>query len=281
MSGSANTAADVCYRHPNRQSFVLCQRCGRTICADCQTPAAVGFHCPECMKESRQTAPKTKSAVVVALRPGSSAPVVTWTIIVVCVVVYIAQILSNGPLTAALFYAPALTEWQPWRMLTALFVHDPSNFLHPLLNLLSLYFIGPPLELALGRWRFLALYLLSGFGGSVAVLLLAPTTGVVGASGAIFGLLGAFFLIQRRLGGNSVQIIFVIGVNLLLGFIIPRIAWEAHIGGLVVGGIVGLVFLRTRPAAKRKEQLLLLFFVLVGLVVLTVIGVGLLQSRIA
>jgi membrane associated rhomboid family serine protease len=281
MTEATSTPTDVCYRHPKRQSFVLCQRCGRTICADCQTPAAVGFHCPECMKEARQTAPRTKPAVVTAFRPGSSAPVVTWTIIALCAVIYIAQLVTGGVVTNALFYAPVLTEAQPWRMLTSLFVHSPTSFLHPLFNLYSLFIIGPPLEFALGRWRFLALYLLSGLGGSVAVLLLAPTTGVLGASGAIFGLLGAFFIIQRRLGGNSIQIVVVIGINLLLGFIIPNIAWEAHIGGLIVGGIVGLVFLATRSTAKRNQQLLMLFAIFVGLVVLTVIGFGLLVNRLA
>lgn len=281
MSGASSTSADVCYRHPNRQSFVLCQRCGRTICGDCQTPAAVGYHCPECMKEARQSAPRTKPAVVTAFRPGSSTPVVTWTVIAICVVVYIAQLLSNGAVTNALFYAPVLTEVQPWRMLTSLFVHSPQSFFHLAFNMYSLFIIGPALELALGRWRFLALYLLSGLGGSVAVLLLAPTSGVLGASGAIFGLLGAFFVIQRRLGGNNLQLVIVIAINLALGFIIPNIAWQAHVGGLVVGGIVGLVFLRTRASAKRNEQTLLLFSVLVGLVVLTVIGFGLLQNRIA
>lgn len=280
MTDSSTTASDVCYRHPKRQSFVLCQRCGRTICADCQTPAAVGFHCPECMKESRQSAPRTRPAVVTAFRANSSTPVVTYSIIAICVVVYIAQLLSNGAVTNALFYHPVLTETQPWRMITSLFLHSPLSYLHIIFNMFSLFVIGPPLELALGRWRFLALYLLSGLGGSVAVLLMAPTTGVLGASGAIFGLLGAFFIIQRRLGGRNMQIIVVIGINLVIGFIIPNIAWQAHVGGLVVGGLVAFVLLRTRQSSKRNEQLLLLFSVFVGLVVLTVVGVILLHNRL-
>ncbi|MBB5633149.1 membrane associated rhomboid family serine protease [Cryobacterium mesophilum] len=280
MTDSSTTASDVCYRHPNRQSFVLCQRCGRTICADCQTPAAVGFHCPECMKEARQSAPRTRPAVVTAFRANSSTPVVTYSIIALCVVIYIAQLLSNGAVTAALFYHPFLTETQPWRMITSLFLHSPQTYLHIIFNMFSLFVIGPPLELALGRWRYLALYLLSGLGGSVAVLLLAPTTGVLGASGAIFGLLGAFFIIQRRLGGRNMQIIVVIGINLVIGFVIPNIAWQAHVGGLVVGGLVAFVLLRTRPTRKRNEQLVLLFSVFVGLVVLTVIGVMLLHNRL-
>ena len=162
-------------------------------------------------------------------------------------------------------------------MLTALFLH--GSFLHILFNMYSLLIFGPILEHALGRWRFLALYLLSGLGGSIAVLLIAPGIAVVGASGAIFGLLGAFFVIQRKLGGNSLQLVIVIGLNLVIGFVIPSIAWQAHVGGLVVGGLVAFVFLRTRAAQKRNEQFLLLFGVLVGLVVLTVVGVILLHAR--
>lgn len=281
MSDVSHDPANYCYRHPDRQSFVLCQRCGRTICGECQTPAAVGFHCPECMREARQSAPKTKPRVVTALRSGSNAPVVTWTIIGLCVIVYLLQLVTQGAVTNALFYHPVLTEYQPWRMLTSLFVHSEQSFLHIVFNMYSLLIFGPILERALGRWRFLALYLLSGLGGSVAVLLIEPRIGVLGASGAIFGLLGAFFVIQRRLGGNSLQLVIVIGLNLVIGFVIPQIAWQAHIGGLIVGGITALVFLRTREALKRNEQRLLLAAILAGLIVLTVIGVILLHARLA
>lgn len=277
MTEPNTESSDYCYRHPKRQSYILCQRCGRTICPDCQTPAAVGFHCPECMKEARQSAPRTKSRAVTAFRPGSTVPVVTYSIIALCVVVYIAQLLSNGVVTNALVYWAPLTEYQPWRMLTSLFVHSPGTFLHILFNMYSLFIIGPILERAIGRLRFLALYLLSGVGGSVAVLFLTPDTPVLGASGAIFGLLGAFFIIQRRLGGNSLQIMIIIGLNLAIGFIIPNVAWQAHVGGLVVGGLAALVLLRTSARAKRREQILLLFAILVGLVALTVVGVRLLH----
>jgi membrane associated rhomboid family serine protease len=166
-------------------------------------------------------------------------------------------------------------------MLTSLFVHSDQSFLHIIFNMYSLLIFGPILERALGRWRFLAQYLLSGLGGSVAVLLIEPRIGVLGASGEIFGLLGAFFVIQRRLGGNSLQLVIVIGLNLVIGFVVPQIAWQAHIGGLIVGGITALVFLRTREARKRNEQRLLLAAILAGLIVLTVIGVILLHARLA
>ena len=194
---------------------------------------------------------------------------------------FIVQYLSGGPdagaATQLLIYYPPFTEFEPWRMLTALFLH--ANVLHILFNMYALFIFGPILEHGLGRWRFLALYLLSGLAGSVAVLFLAPGIAVLGASGAIFGLFSAFFVIQRHMGGNSLQMLIVIGLNLAIGFIVPQVAWQAHVGGLVVGALVALVFLRTRPLAKRNEQFLLLGAVLAGLIVLTVVGVMILHAR--
>lgn len=219
-----------------------------------------------------------------AFRGGSTAPVVTWSLIGACILVFIVQLVTGGSslrgaVTAAWVYYPPFTEFQPWRMLTSLFLH--GSFLHILFNMYSLFIFGPIMERALGRWRFLVLYLVSGFGGSVAVLLIAPQIAVLGASGAIFGLLGAFFVIQRRLGGNSIQLIIVIGLNLVMGFVIPNVAWQAHVGGLVAGGLTALVFLKTRQERKRNEQLLLLGAVVVGLIALTVLGAILLPARFA
>lgn len=206
------------------------------------------------------------------LRSVTDQPVVTWSIIALCVVVYILQVIPGSPVTNALLYYAPYTYAQPWRMITALFVHSPSSVLHLLFNMYSLFVIGPLLERMVGRVRFLALYLLSGFGGSVAVLLLAPGTPVVGASGAIFGLLGAFFVIQRRLGGNSVQILVVIGLNLVIGFVPgTNIAWQAHVGGLVIGALVALVYLRTRRVSQRTVQIISVTGIFVGLVALTLL----------
>ena len=160
-------------------------------------------------------------------------------------------------------------------MLTSLFVHSQGSLFHILFNMVSLFVIGPILERALGRVRFLVLYLLSGLGGSGAVLLLAPGTPVVGASGAIFGLLGAIFIIQRRLGGNTTQLLVVIALNLAIGFLPgTNIAWQAHLGGLIVGALVALIYLRTRREDQRRLQVLLTAGVLAGLVVITMVGVA-------
>lgn len=269
LGGAAPEAgASVCYRHPDRRSFVRCQRCGRTICGDCQSPAAVGVHCPECTAAARAAAPRRPSAIARAFRPGSRTPVVTYSILAVTIGVFVLQQLTGGAVTQLLLYWPPLTTIEPWRMLTAALVHSERSIFHILFNMYSLFVLGPLLEGLIGRARFLAVYAFSAFGGSLAVLYLAPNQAVVGASGAIFGMLGAFFVIQRRLGGQSRQLIVLIGLNLVIGFVVPGISWQAHIGGLVVGALVALIMIRTRRRDQRRRQNVLL----VGLGLLLVIA---------
>ncbi|MCU1440297.1 MAG: hypothetical protein JWP85_1294 [Rhodoglobus sp.] len=269
MTSAPDRSANYCYRHPDRQSFVLCQRCGRTICPQCQTQAAVGVHCPECVKEARGSAPRTKPRIAGAFRSGSGRPVVTWSIIAVSVLVFALQNIPGSPVNTFGVYRPVLTLLLPWTMITSVFLH--ASILHILFNMYSLFIFGPILERAIGRGRFVALYLISGFGGSVAVLLLNPAGGVLGASGAIFGLMGAFFVIQRRLGGNNIQIIIVIGINLVAGFVIPGISWQAHVGGLLAGAAVAFVYLQTRREAQRWTQVLLVTGIVIALIAITAV----------
>lgn len=274
MTNEPGRSANFCYRHPDRQSYILCQRCGRTICPQCQTQAAVGVHCPECVKEARATAPRTRPAILTALRPGGSQPVVTWSLIAACVIVWVLQILPGSTITQQFLYFPPYTVIEPWRMITNLFLHSQGSFLHLGLNMFSLYLFGPMLERMLGRGRFLALYLLSGFGGSVAVLLISPNTAVLGASGSIFGLLAAFFVIQRKLGGNSVTLGVVIALNLVIGFLPgTNISWQAHVGGLVVGAAVAVIYLRTRRIDQKVIQIASLVGVFATLVAVTIVRV--------
>jgi membrane associated rhomboid family serine protease len=268
-SGAPSDSANYCYRHPDRQSFVLCQRCGRTICPECQTQAAVGVHCPECVREGRASLPRRTPRVANAFRSTSSQPVVTYSLIGVSVLVFVLQNIPGSPVTFYGVYRPVLTLVEPWTMITALFLH--ASILHILFNMYSLFVFGPILERMLGRARFLALYLIAGFGGSVAVLLLSPGGGVLGASGAIFGLMGAFFVIQRRLGGNNIQILIVIAINLAAGFFLSGISWQAHVGGLVAGALVALIYLRTRNALQRNLQILLVAGLVVVLIGITVV----------
>ncbi|MFT2707771.1 rhomboid family intramembrane serine protease [Clavibacter zhangzhiyongii] len=276
MTDSPRTAADRCYRHPDRQSFVLCQRCGRTICPECQTPAAVGVICPEDMKEQRRTAPRTRAPFVTRMT-RSSAPVVTYAIMAVCAVVWILQVLPlvGDLVTTSLWFAPvygslASGDYEPWRMLTSAFTHSPSSILHIVLNMLSVFVFGRVLEPMLGRARFLALFLVSALGGSLGVELIGaamgePLQAVVGASGAIFGLMGGYFVLARKLGGNVGPLLGVIVLNLLLGFVIQGVSWQAHVGGLVTGAVVALVLLRTRAERQRGTQIGALVGLAVGI----------------
>ena len=275
MSDPTAERSNSCYRHPDRQSFVLCQRCGRTICGECQTPAPVGVICPECMREQRATAPRTKPAILTRARSaaGRGAPVVTYSLIGITVAVYLLQLVPGLAITDRLLYAGVYSipgNFEPWRMITSLFVHSTGLIFHVLLNMYTLWIFGQLLEGLLGRWRFLSLYLISGLAGSVGVLWLGdPRTGVVGASGAIFGLLGAFLVIQRRLGGDATQLLILLGINLVIGFIPGfNIAWQAHLGGLVGGALVGLIFVETRKRDQRGLQIGLLVALTVVLIVL-------------
>ncbi|MFC9917235.1 rhomboid family intramembrane serine protease [Agromyces binzhouensis] len=276
MSDPAPERASTCYRHPDRQSFVLCQRCGRTICGECQTPAPVGVICPECMREQRASAPRTKPAVLTRARAaaGRGAPVVTYSIIGITLAVYLLQLIPGLAITDRLLYAGVYSlpfNFEPWRMITSMLVHSTNLIFHVALNMYTLWIFGQLLENVLGRWRFLSLYLISGLGGSVAVLWLSdPRTGVVGASGAIFGLMGAFLVIQRRLGGNATQLLILVGINLVIGFVPGfRIAWQAHLGGLVVGALVGLIYVETRKRDQRTLQVVLLAALVLVLLILS------------
>ncbi|PJJ65284.1 rhomboid family intramembrane serine protease [Compostimonas suwonensis] len=276
MTEAPASRDNYCYRHPDRQSFVLCQRCGRTICPECQTQGAVGVICPECMKEQRQSAPRIKKRRVLTRLTGEGRPTVTYVLIAVTILVFVLQLIPGLGVTQALQYAGVYSTpvlFEPWRLLTAVFVHSTSFYLHVLLNMYTLWIFGRLLESYLGHIRFLSLYLISGLAGSVGVLLLAdPRVPVVGASGAIFGLMGAFFVIQRRLGGNSAQLLVLLAINLVIGFIPGfNIAWQAHLGGLVGGALVGLIFTETRRRNQKGLQITLLVALAVVLIVASVI----------
>lgn len=272
MTDAGGDRSNYCYRHPDRQSYVLCQRCGRTICGECQTPAPVGVICPECMRESRASGPHTRPETIrrIGYLGRSGQPVMTYAIMAVCVFVYILQSIPGlgSHITDALLYAGVFSypsgtvidaSFEPWRLLTSVFVH--GSILHIALNMYTLWVFGQILEPLIGKWRYLALFLISGVAGSVGMLVLAPNTGAIGASGAIFGLFGALVVIQRKLGGPVRQLIVLIAINLALGFF-PifgvQIAWQAHVGGLVGGLVAGVIMAETRRLSQRPLQIGLL-----------------------
>ncbi|WP_214467444.1 rhomboid family intramembrane serine protease [Microbacterium flavescens] len=277
---------NFCYRHPDRQSFVLCQRCLRTICPECQTPAAVGVICPECLRDQQKSAsPAQRKAErrwsrSRAVTVSDTRPIVTYSIIGITLFVYLLTLIpgiGSSLQQSLLYFAPALYpeltgRFEPWRLLTAALVH--GSFFHVGLNMLALWMIGRSLEPLLGRWRFLTLYVLSALGGSVAVTLLSFLTPVVGASGAIFGLFGALFVIGRHIGANIGGIAIILGVNLAIGFIPGfNVSWQAHVGGLLTGLLVAFIFTRTRSRQQRALQVGLLVAVFAALVALLFVPV--------
>lgn len=196
-------------------------------------------------------------------RPGGR-PYVTFTLIGICVAVYLAQ-LVDGQVTVNLMFAPLLAETEPWRFLTAAFAHSPNSFMHIGFNMFALWITGQYLEPLLGRAKFLGLYLISAIGGSVGVLLLADlpdrlgeasgwTTPTVGASGAVFGLFAAMLVLNRHLGRETGGILAILVINTVLGFVLPNIAWQAHLGGAITGAALAVILAFLAPTGQTVEQ---------------------------
>lgn len=240
----------VCPRHPDRVSYVRCQRCGSPVCPQCQRPAAVGVLCPDCadaaQRASRATAPR---GALGARTTGQ--PVVTITVIALCVLVYLGQMIAPQIVEQLLIFAPVRALAMPWTFLTAGFLH--GSITHLLLNMVALWMVGRYLEQSMGHWRYLGVYLVSILAGNTAVLLLAApmsvswVTPVLGASGGIFGLFGSLFVVNRRLGLDSSPVIVLIGLNLIITFLYPNISWQGHLGGLVLGTATTAVLFALRP----------------------------------
>ena len=250
-----SSAAPTCYRHPGRETYISCQRCGRPICPDSMIPAAVGFQCPECVRGGQKAMRQGRTPL--GGRVASNPHAVTYALIGLNCLFYLGEIASSafvnrfeqiglaleGPNSAP--HVVGIAHGQYYRLLTSMFLHEPPSsgglfFLHILFNMWALYVVGPPLEALLGRVRFAAMYLLAGLAGSVfAYLLTAPNVAELGASGAIFGLFGALLVVGRKLRLNIQPIAVIIGLNLVLSFSVSGISWQAHIGGLIAGAALG------------------------------------------
>jgi membrane associated rhomboid family serine protease len=229
-----------CYRHTDRETYISCQRCGRPICPDCMRAASVGFQCPECVAEGRSSTPRARTVYGGAVRASDNA--VTLVLIGINVAVFLAVLVTGGIgsalLNTTVMFPLGVAEGQWWRLLTSVFLHEAM--LHLLFNMVALWVFGPVMERLLGRARFLALYLLSGLAGSVAVYLLSPpTTPTLGASGAVFGLLGAALVVTVRRGYDASWLLGLLGINLVITFTVGSISWQGHLGGLVCGLVLG------------------------------------------
>jgi len=249
--------APRCYRHPDRETWVSCTRCERPICPDCLRPAAVGFHCPQCVAEGQASTrqARTQYGGRVVERTGL-VTVVLATLNIVAYVITAAT--SSGGLqrnTASRLFneidlVPVLVAaGEYWRLLGAAFLH--VGLLHLVFNMIALAVVGPGLERVFGHWRFLALYLLSALGGSLAVYLFGDPFGpVAGASGAIYGLFAASVIVLRNLGLDPRAMLVTIGLNLAISFA-PGISLLGHLGGLIVGALTALVLVYAPRGANR------------------------------
>lgn len=260
-----HTGLARCYRHPMRETGVRCVRCDRPICPDCMRPASVGFMCPDDVKLGAASIRQPRTAVGASV-PRSATPLVTYVLIAVNVALFL---LTFGTTNVGILHNQAGGLYQNWilvpslvvqsheylRLLTGAFLH--LNLLHIAFNMIALYVLGPPLEALLGRWRFLAVYLLSALGGSVAVLLLSPlNTATVGASGAIFGLFGAALLLYRQLRIDVRSLLMTLAINLVITFTLPFISWQGHVGGFLVGALAGAAIggLPTRTPRRLETR---------------------------
>lgn len=264
------TAVPTCYRHGDRETYLRCSRCDRPVCPDCMRGAPVGQHCLECVAAAgRGTRPaRTVFGGAVRSRPAA----ITRALIVINVLVFLAELGSGGLEVRFGMWPRAVADGQVYRLITAAFLHDSGNPLHIAFNMFALFVVGSQLEPLLGAGRFLALYLLSALGGSVLGLLVGNPDGLsVGASGAIFGLFGALLVVARRLSADLAGITGVLLVNFAITFLVPRVDWRAHVGGLVTGALLALAFAYAPRRLQRPLAVaapLGVGVVLVGLVAL-------------
>jgi membrane associated rhomboid family serine protease len=238
--------AQTCYRHPGRETAVSCSSCGRPICPDCMTPTPVGMRCPECASQ------RTQVRSGAAAFGGANRAPATFALIAINVAVYLVEIASgpgglSSPNGKMLFdfglFGPFVAEGDWYRLLTSGFLH--RELLHVGFNMFALYFLGRLLEPGIGTPRFVAVYFASLLAGSFGALLLSPDSLTIGASGAVFGIFGATFVIARGRGidalASSIGVIIVL--NLAISATVPNISIGGHLGGLVAGAFCALAIL--------------------------------------
>ncbi len=258
----------TCFRHPKVESHVRCTRCERFICPDCMRAAAVGHQCPECVREGARSVRQARTAFGGRI---TTVPLVTYVLIGLNVLAYVGELVRPAivdrfeMLGAGLvgpdgghyvwqaayppdFHVEGVVDGEWYRLLTGAFLHLPPTegtfgILHIVMNMVSLWNIGRVVEAQLGRIRYLALYLLSALGGSVLVLLAAPHDPTLGASGAIFGLGAAYYVMARRLGADMSQVNrFMAGLLLWLLISAGLTSWQGHLGGLLAGAVVTVAY---------------------------------------
>jgi membrane associated rhomboid family serine protease len=278
----------VCHRHPGRETYIRCQRCDRPICPDCMHEAAVGFQCPDCVRAGSKETRQGRTPYGGRVRGGP--PVVTYALIGLNLLVFVLIQVTGGRQSRLLpelglmptggvfvgadgvpYYADGVADGAVWQLVTAMFTH--LEVWHILFNMFALYLLGPQLEILLGRVRFTLLYFMSGLVGSVAVYwLAAPSSMTIGASGAIFGLMGALVVVARRVRADTSALLALIGINTVITVLGAQyISWQGHLGGLVGGLLLGTALVYSPRRGRTRWQVLGLTVVAVALVLLTLV----------
>jgi membrane associated rhomboid family serine protease len=263
----------VCYRHPGRETNVHCSNCGRPICPDCMTVTPVGMRCPECARQRTR---------VRTLRSTTTEPVVTYALIAINVVLFLASgrfsvgSTSGGSTLFDKFalFGPAVANGDYWRIVTGGFLH--ANLLHIFFNMYLLYLLGQMLEPALGSVRFTLIYFVSLLAGSLGALVVDPNSVTVGASGAVFGLMGAAAVELRARGINPFEtnIGGLIVFNLIFSFVFSGISVGGHIGGLIGGAAAGFLFLQADERRIPRQAAVGLSLALAAVVAAAAISVA-------
>ncbi|MFR0351978.1 rhomboid family intramembrane serine protease [Streptomyces sediminimaris] len=272
------SAVTTCYRHPRVESHVRCTRCDRYICPDCMREAAVGHQCVECVKEGARSVRRARTVFGGRI---AAVPVVTYILIGLNVLAYVGESVRPGIVDRfemlgrglagpdgahyvwqaahpAGYHPEGVVDGEWYRLLTGAFLHLPVTegtfgILHIVMNMVALWNLGRIVEYQLGRVRYVALYLLSALGGSVLVLLIAPDTPTLGASGAIFGLGAAYYVMARRLGADMRPVNrFMAGLLLWLLISAGLTSWQGHLGGLLAGGVLTLAYAYA-PRDQRRD----------------------------
>ena len=238
LSTDPPSAPPTCYRHPERESHIRCTRCERPICPDCMVSAPVGFQCPDCVREGNASVREARTLAGGAIH--RDPVLVTKILVALNVGFFVLQYVTDDALTTDFaMNGVAVAVFDEWyRLITAAFLH--AGLMHLALNMLALWLVGGAVESRLGRWRYLVVYLLSALGGSVLSYAVdSPLQTSVGASGAVFGLFGALFVLMLRLRFDVGGLIAIIAINVVIGFVPGfNINWRAHLGGLLVGTLL-------------------------------------------
>jgi membrane associated rhomboid family serine protease len=291
-TGASEQEAPVCYRHTDREAHIRCQRCERRICPDCMRPASVGFQCPSCVRDGSK---ETRSGRTPYGGQPSANPALTSQVLIGINALLWLAITATGGARSHLFDLFALlptsaytlvngqrelilgvADGAPWQLLTSMFTH--IAIWHVGFNMLALWTLGPQLELAVGRARFLTIYFLSGLAGSATVLWFsAPNSQTLGASGAIFGLMGALLVVAIRVRGDVRGIATWIGINFVLTFLLVRlISWQGHLGGFLGGLAVGAVLVYAPRDRRTVWQVIGIGAVALVVVVATLVRIAVL-----